>query len=247
MTNEELWKAVLGEMELSLSRANFTTWFKNTCVLSKDKNAIVVSVPNGFIKEWLENKFNKRILDSVRNQTPEIREIRYIIGRPKIELAKHDFSNVLLERELESRSDNETDKDVDGSTNLNKKYTFYPELVRMVAKSTGIGQKLRKLKKKLGELNYVMFSGEFVNGKAARHGQVDVLVIGEVVLAELAQLVKEQQEKLGREINYTVLPLAEFEFRKTRRDPFIMDVLYGTHVMVIGSEEEFCKREIPGL
>ena len=130
---------------------------------------------------------------------------------------------------------------------LNKKYTFYPELVRMVAKSTGIGQKLRKLKKKLGELNYVMFSGEFVNGKAARHGQVDVLVIGEVVLAELAQLVKEQQEKLGREINYTVLPLAEFEFRKTRRDPFIMDVLYGTHVMVIGSEEEFCKREIPGL
>ncbi len=124
MTNEELWKAVLGEMELSLSRANFTTWFKNTCVLSKDKNAVVVSVPNGFIKEWLENKFNKKILQSVRNLTPEVREIKYMIGRPKIELIKHDFSNVLLERELESRSDNETDKDVDGSTNLNKKYTF---------------------------------------------------------------------------------------------------------------------------
>ncbi len=56
MTNEELWKAVLGEMELSLSRANFTTWFKNTSVLSKDKNSVVVSAPTGFIKEWLENK-----------------------------------------------------------------------------------------------------------------------------------------------------------------------------------------------
>ena len=124
MTNEELWKAVLGEMELSLSRANFTTWFKNTSVLSRDKNAVVVSVPNGFIKEWLENKFNKRILESIRNQTPEIREIRYMIGRPKIELAKHDFSNLLLERDLESRSGIETDKDVDHGTNLNKKYSF---------------------------------------------------------------------------------------------------------------------------
>ncbi|OGN02659.1 MAG: hypothetical protein A2655_03020 [Candidatus Yanofskybacteria bacterium RIFCSPHIGHO2_01_FULL_43_42] len=124
MTNEELWKAVLGEMELSLTRANFTTWFKNTSVLSKDKNAVIVSVPNGFIKEWLENKFNKKILESIRNQSPEIREIRYTIGRPKIELAKHDFSNVILERELESRSNIEVDKDVDKATNLNKKYTF---------------------------------------------------------------------------------------------------------------------------
>lgn len=124
MTNEELWKAVLGEMELSLSRANFTTWFKNTSVLSRDKNAVVVSVPNGFIKEWLENKFNKKILESVRNQTPDIREVRYTIGRPKIELARHDFSNIVLERELESRSDNEVDKDIDRATNLNKKYAF---------------------------------------------------------------------------------------------------------------------------
>ena len=75
MSNEELWKAVLGEMELSLTKANFTTWFRNTSILSKDKNAVVVSVPNGFIREWLENKFNKRILQSIRNLTPEIREI----------------------------------------------------------------------------------------------------------------------------------------------------------------------------
>src|SRR3989338_1762790 len=124
MTNEELWKAVLGEMELSLSRANFITWFKNTSVLSRDKSAVVVSVPNGFIKEWLENKFNKKILESIRNQNPEIREVRYAIGHPKVELAKHDFSNIILERELESRSDSEVDKDIDRATNLNKKYTF---------------------------------------------------------------------------------------------------------------------------
>ena len=124
MTNEELWKAVLGEMELSLSRANFTTWFKNTYVLSRDENTVVVSVPNGFIKEWLENKFNKKILESIRGQSQEIREVRYIIGRSKLELAKRDFSNILLERDIEPESGSETDKDMDKTTNLNRKYVF---------------------------------------------------------------------------------------------------------------------------
>ncbi|MEK7139040.1 MAG: chromosomal replication initiator protein DnaA [Patescibacteria group bacterium] len=124
MTNEELWKAVLGEMELSLSRANFTTWFKNTSVLSRDKSSVVVSVPNGFIKEWLENKFNKKILESIRSQTPEIREVRYAIGHPRVELVKRELPNVILEKDLDRISDGDADKDVDRATNLNRRYAF---------------------------------------------------------------------------------------------------------------------------
>ena len=124
MTNEELWKAVLGEMELSLTKANFTTWFRNTTILSKDKNAIIISVPNGFIKEWLENKFNKRILQSIRNLSPEIREIKYMIGRTKIELARQDLSSLNLSNEFEEKVESDTDKDLDKTTNLNRKYSF---------------------------------------------------------------------------------------------------------------------------
>ena len=124
MTNEELWKAVLGEMELSLTKANFTTWFRNTTILSKDQNAIVVSVPNGFIKEWLENKFHKKILQSIRGLTPEIREIKYTIGRPKVELLKQDLSKMVLNTELEEKAELDQDKDLDKTTNLNRKYSF---------------------------------------------------------------------------------------------------------------------------
>ncbi len=124
MTNEELWRAVLGEMELSLTKANFTTWFRNTTILSKDKNAVLVSVPNGFIKEWLENKFNKKILQSIRNLTPEIREIKYTIGRPKTELIKQSLSKMNLDTELEEKAESDTDKDLDNVTNLNRKYSF---------------------------------------------------------------------------------------------------------------------------
>ena len=65
VTHEDIWKAVLGEMELSVSRAHFSTWFKNTTVIARDQNSMTVSVPNGFVKEWLENKFNRQILTSI--------------------------------------------------------------------------------------------------------------------------------------------------------------------------------------
>ena len=123
MTNEELWKAVLGEMELSLSRANFATWFKNTSILSKDPQSVVISVPNGFIREWLENKFNKRLLDSIRILSPEIREIKYVIGIPKIDY-KPDLSKTILDKDFEEKTISDSTKDIDRLTNLNKKYSF---------------------------------------------------------------------------------------------------------------------------
>ncbi len=124
MTNDELWKAVLGEMELSLTRANFITWFKNTTIVARDHSSIIVSVPNGFIKEWLENKFNKKILQSIRILTPEIREVKYSIGKPKAEFAKQDISRIILEKELDEKADIPTDTDIDRLTNLNKRYSF---------------------------------------------------------------------------------------------------------------------------
>lgn len=92
-----------------------------------------------------------------------------------------------------------------------------------------------------------MFSGRFVRRLAPRQNEVDVLIIGDVVLPELEALIKEEEASVGREIRVTVFDKNEFDFRKTRRDPFVMDVLYGSRVMVIGSEDEFVERQVPGL
>ncbi len=80
MTHEELWKAVLGEIELSISRANFITWFKNTSILTMDKGVVTIGVPNGFAKEWLENKYNLYILKALRKiHTEEVKDIQCVI------------------------------------------------------------------------------------------------------------------------------------------------------------------------
>jgi chromosomal replication initiator protein len=83
MTNEELWQSAMGEIELSISRANFITWFKNTKILSNDSGKIVIGVPNGFAKEWLENKYNSYILKALRNAQENIQEITCLIYNPQ--------------------------------------------------------------------------------------------------------------------------------------------------------------------
>lgn len=130
---------------------------------------------------------------------------------------------------------------------LNKKYLYFQELQRIVVKTTGLGKKIRKYRRKLGNLSYVIFTGAFLNKEKPNKDELDILVVGEVVLPEIESLIKAEEKILGREINYAVLETAEFEFRKTRRDPFVMEVMYGVRVMIIGDEVEFCHRELPTI
>ncbi|HSX17886.1 MAG TPA: chromosomal replication initiator protein DnaA [Candidatus Saccharimonadales bacterium] len=62
MQQDTLWQAVLGEIELSVSRGNFVTWFKNTQLIRYKDDVLVVGVPNIFIKNQLERKFNELIV-----------------------------------------------------------------------------------------------------------------------------------------------------------------------------------------
>lgn len=79
MTNEEFWQAVLGEIELSLSKASFTTWFKNTFINRLEESELVLNVPNIFAKEWLEKKYRKIILDSVQKFYPQVTKFSCLI------------------------------------------------------------------------------------------------------------------------------------------------------------------------
>lgn len=118
-------------------------------------------------------------------------------------------------------------------------YALFEDLLSMVAKSVGLGANILDSRNKIGRINYVMFSGRFVRGKARRKDDdVDILVVGDVVLPELAALIRAGEGRRGKEINYTVMSREEFEFRKKRRDPFLLGILSGSRVMIIGEEEE---------
>lgn len=118
-------------------------------------------------------------------------------------------------------------------------YLYFGDLLSIVAKSTGLGGEILANRKKIGKISFVMFSGRFTRRKKRKSGdQVDILVVGEVVLPELAALIRKEESKRGHEINYTVMSRDELDFRKKRRDPFLLGILTGSRVMIVGDEED---------
>lgn len=82
MTHDELWKAVLSEIELSISKAQFGTWFTGTSIISLDEQCAHICVANGFAKEWLENKYNLTILKALNNLGHPVRQIKCSVETP---------------------------------------------------------------------------------------------------------------------------------------------------------------------
>ena len=121
---------------------------------------------------------------------------------------------------------------------FNKHYNFYKELLSIISKTTGLGLAVIKSAPKLGKLNFVFLSGRFTRQMPRANGGVDLVIVGDVVMPQLAELIKEQEAKLSREINYTVMTEAELLYRKTHNDPFINRILSASRVMLFGDEEE---------
>lgn len=122
---------------------------------------------------------------------------------------------------------------------MRREYPLYFELLELIGKTSGIGSDIIKNRAKLGKIKYAMLSGRYVRrAEKKSNNDIDLLIIGNVVLPELSQLVKTEEVRHGREINYTVMTEEEFLFRKRRRDPFIQGILEGSRVMIVGDEEE---------
>src|SRR3989344_2811312 len=123
MELHELWKAALGEVELQISKANYKTWFQNTSIVDKKNGVVMVAVPNSFTKEWLENKYHKFILKSLRNIESEVKEVRYQIkpnqSKEDAKEKKRENNEVITNRQLYFQELN-----VNSDTNLNPRYTF---------------------------------------------------------------------------------------------------------------------------
>jgi chromosomal replication initiator protein len=119
MNPEELWQAVLAQVQLNISQANFATWFKDTRIVEREEDKVVISVPNSFAKEWLENKYRQLVLKTLHGLDEQIREIKYEIGKTGLKVLKEIPLPSITTEQLEF-----PEFKIDRETNLNPRYTF---------------------------------------------------------------------------------------------------------------------------
>ena len=88
MKNKELWQATLAQIQLTISPANFATWFRETEIVHRKDGEIIISVSNSFAKEWLENKYGKTILKILHSLDEKIRAVLYKVGKVEIRISR---------------------------------------------------------------------------------------------------------------------------------------------------------------
>lgn len=115
---KKLWDDALVNIELSITSANFKTWFKDTHIVSLEDGTVTLGVPSVFVRDWLADKFQSLILKTLREFTPHARSVEYLVvqrSERKQEASKKQTVNAALP--LEEYYINKSD-------NLNPKYTF---------------------------------------------------------------------------------------------------------------------------
>lgn len=117
---KELWEHVLTQVELSISPANFNTWFRNSFIVKiGDDGVVYIGVPSQFFKDWYLKKFHSLLLKIIRDVSYEFRNIEYLIVKDEHRKVQKETKSVrgALELPLEEFYINKSD-------NLNPRYTF---------------------------------------------------------------------------------------------------------------------------
>ncbi len=158
-----------------------------------------------------------------------VREVKTEINAVRRELARLNSIGLLRKRP----SGNRIYYSVDTSS------PYYPELLSLIAKEFGLGAEIIKSTKKLGNARFAVLSRGFSRGRKTSVFDVDLFLVGNVELNVLDDIVKRYQDKIGKEINYSVMSQEDFDFRKRKNDQFVMKILSQSRTMLIGDEEEF--------
>jgi chromosomal replication initiator protein len=133
MQKDSLWQAVLGEIELSISRGNFLTWFKNTELVRHDDSVTIIGVPNIFIKQQLERKYNVLIGEILAKNGASSKVIEYKISSVAPSRPVYDEPMMFNSIESDTEASAPQTKVAGSSSNslthsyrqgLNERYTF---------------------------------------------------------------------------------------------------------------------------
>ncbi|MGM0446056.1 MAG: chromosomal replication initiator protein DnaA [Bacillota bacterium] len=127
---EHIWNQTLYEIKDKLSNPSFKTWFSNTKPVDlKDDNILMIEVPNDFIKDWIETRYNQLITDVIQNLTDSNLKCRFYTEEELKELLDDESEEEPKSKESNHKEKKKNIKDKNEeeyniNTNLNPKYSF---------------------------------------------------------------------------------------------------------------------------
>jgi chromosomal replication initiator protein len=123
MDAKQVWRAALGELQVSLSPANFETWLRDTYLVEVDDQRFRIAVPNGFAKDWLETRYRSLISQTLARVVGYSVQVEFVVagaGEAQVQAATVAAQPVRVEPARVGAPEGAAA----GATNLNQRYTF---------------------------------------------------------------------------------------------------------------------------
>ncbi len=128
MDAKQVWRAALGELQVSLSPANYETWLRDTQLVDVDEQRFRIAVPNGFAKDWLETRYRSLISQTLARIVGYSVQVEFVIGAAPAPAPSDDgavsMSAPAAPSSQHIRVEPTRVGGEGGVTNLNPRYTF---------------------------------------------------------------------------------------------------------------------------
>jgi chromosomal replication initiator protein len=123
MDAKQVWRAALGELQVSLSPANFETWLRDTQLVDVDDQRFRIAVPNGFAKDWLETRYRSLISQTLARVVGYSVQVEFLVAAAGSAAATEPAAPVQSVR-VEPTRVGAPEGAAAGVTSLNARYTF---------------------------------------------------------------------------------------------------------------------------
>jgi hypothetical protein len=121
----------------------------------------------------------------------------------------------------------------------NRACPVFDELRGLVVKTFGLADVLRYALQPLSSrIDAAFVYGSVARGEERAESDIDLFVIGSVSSGDVIEAIVPARQRLGREINPTVFPRAEFSAKAREHDHFLTTVLGDSKLFLIGSDDE---------
>lgn len=122
---------------------------------------------------------------------------------------------------------------------LDKTYPLFNELKSIVFKTIGVQGLLKEILKKIKGIDFALIYGSFAKKEENAKSDIDVLIAGDIDDSKLLLEIRKLEEKLQREINYTIFTKAEFKEKAKERGSFLAEAVENPKIMLVGNENDF--------
>lgn len=125
----------------------------------------------------------------------------------------------------------------------NRKSPIFQELQSIVVKTIGLASPLKKALEKLKNIRHAFIFGSFAKGSDRASSDIDLFVVAEgLTLSEIYDLVTPVEQQLARPINCTLYTPREFEKKIAEKNPFVLKVLQGETLPLIGDHDAILRQ-----